>query len=117
MATTKKNVNRVDYNDAEKIKAYCENDVAVCEDWKIRLKQEYEELKDRLAKLHRRNVKTCMDNRTQYDITPYNALTDRDKRAAAKERTSDELLIEQEEVMIRYKRVLEERMTLEGIEW
>lgn len=114
---TKKNVKAVDYNDAEAIKDYCENDVAVCDDWKVRLKQEYVELKERLGKLHRRNVKTCINNRTQYDITPYNALTDRDKMAAAKERTSDELLNEQEEAMIRYKRVLEERMTLEGIEW
>lgn len=116
MATTKKNVNRVDYNDAEKIKAYCENDVVACDDWKVRLKQEYVELKERYEKLRKYNIK----NRVEYnepEVRALYSLTTDEKKVAYYKRRSSELLETQETVMESYIRVLEERMTLEGIDY
>lgn len=115
---TKKNANRVDYNDAEKIKAYCENDVInmsvypACDDWKERLKQEYVELKERYEKLRKHNVKKRIGNRLEMHPIRYASYIE-DNR----EMLSAEMMGEQEEVMCRYLRILEERMTLEGIEY
>lgn len=116
---TKKNTNRVDYNDAEKIKAYCENDVMnisvspVCDDWKARLKQEYVELKERYEKLRKYNIKKRIGNRLEMHPTKRYASYLEDN----KEMLSAEMMGEQEEVMCRYLRLLEERMTLEGIDY
>lgn len=110
---TKKNVNRVDYNDAEKIKAYCENDVVACDDWKVRLKQEYVELKERYEKLRKYNIKKRIGNRLEMHPTNRYASYLEDN----KEMLTNEMLGEQEEVMCRYLRLLEERMTLEGIDY
>lgn len=106
---TKKNVNRVDYNDAEKIKAYCENDVAVCDDWKVRLKQEYVELKEKYEKLKKYNTKDRVENGKSALV--YDPCCGREKEYRAR------LMYEQEEAMFRYLGILEERLTLEGIDY
>lgn len=113
MAATKKNANRVDYNDAEKIKAYCENDVAVCDDWKVRLKQEYVELKEKYEKLRKYNIKKRIGDRLEMHPTKRYAsyLEDNKKMLTA------EMMNEQERVMCSYLKILEERMTLEGIDY
>ena len=110
---TKKNVNRVDYNDAEKIKNYCENDIVECDDWKARLKQEYTELKERYEKLRKYNIKEQIRIQIEVEPTP--------RRWADKQEIKDSIrsraMNEQEEVMCHYLRLLEERMTLEGINY
>ena len=105
---TKKNVKAVDYNDAEQIKAYCENDVAICDDWKVRLKQEYVELKNKFEKLRKYNTKDRVE--TGSSVLVYDPCN-REKEYRAR------LMNEQEEVMFRYLGILEERMTLEGIDY
>lgn len=111
---TKKNVKAVDYNDAEAIMNYCENDVAVCEacltydDWKVRLKQEYVELKNKFEKLRKYNTKDRVE--TGSSVLVYDPCN-REKEYRAR------LMNEQEEVMFRYLGILEERMTLEGIDY
>jgi chromosome segregation ATPase len=113
---TKKNVKAVDYNDAEQIKAYCENDIVECDDWKARLKQEYDELKERYEKLRKYNTK----NRVEYnepEVKAFYSLTTDEKKVAYYKRRRSELLETQEEVIESYIRVLEQRMTLEGIDY
>lgn len=105
---TKKNVKAVDYNDAEMIKDYCENDVAICDDWKVRLKQEYAELKNKFEKLRKYNIKDRVE--TGSSVLVYDPCN-REKEYCAR------LMNEQEEVMFRYLGILEERMTLEGIDY
>ena len=104
---TKKNANRVDYNDAKAIAAYCENDVAICDDWKVRLKQEYVELKNKFEKLRKYNTKDRVE--TGSSVLVYDPCN-REKEYRAR------LMNEQEEAMFRYLGILEERMTLEGID-
>lgn len=105
---TKKNVKAVDYNDAEAIKNYCENDAAVCDDWKVRLKQEYVELKEKFVKLRKYNTKDRVE--TGRSVLCYDPCN-REKEYRAR------LMNEQEEVMFRYLSLLEERMTLEDIDY
>ena len=110
---TKKNVKAVDYNDAEAIKNYCENDVAACDDWKVRLKQEYVELKEKYEKLRKHNIKE--QTRMQLEAEPgIRRWADRQRN---KEDIRSRIMNEQEEVMCRYLRLLEERMTLEDIDY
>lgn len=100
--TTKKNVNRVDYND-----------VAVCDDWKLRLKREYVELKEKYEKIRKYNIKE--ETRTQLEAEPGI------RRFADRQRNKDDIrnriMNAQEEIMCSYLRLLEERMTLEGIDY
>ena len=75
------------------------------EDWKERLKAEYAQLKDRLEKLHRFNVKQEATHRMQ---------------PCRFEKVEDDqnfhLCREQEEVMTRYLYTLELRAEIYGIE-
>ena len=118
----KKNTNRIDYNDAEKIKAYCENDVAIMneleDDWKRRLYDEYCELRARYEKLRKHNVEMKI-NRSINDLgyRPWNIATDDEKKELNKENVRENLLIEQEDIMGSYIHTLEKRMTLEGIDY
>ena len=114
---TKKNANRVDYNDAEAIKNYCENDVAVCDDWKARLKQEYVELKERYEKLRKYNIKNRVEYKEPEFIKAFSTMTTDEKKLAHYKRRSTELLENQESIMESYLSILEERMTLEGIDY
>lgn len=75
------------------------------DEWKERLKAEYAELKERLEKLHRWNVKQDVAQRLQPRTV---------------EKTEDDLnrilLLDQEEAMERYLRILETRAEIYGIE-
>ena len=75
------------------------------DEWKERLKAEYKELKERLEKLHKWNVKQeaafrlqrCGDEKIEDDVNRY-------------------LCKEQEEAMTRYLYILELRAEIYGIE-
>ena len=91
-------------------KAY---EAPVCDDWKDRLKHEYFELKEKYEKLKRYNIKKRIGNRLEMHPTNrYNSYIEDNK-----EMLTAEIMGEQEEVMCRYIRILEERMTLEGIDY
>lgn len=75
------------------------------EDWKERLKEEYAQLKGRLEKLHRFNVKQDVAYRT-YKYKPDNIEEDMNR----------DLCREQEEAMTRYLHILELRAEVYGIE-
>lgn len=78
------------------------------DDWKVRLKQEYVELKERYEKLRKYNAKNRVE--TGCDILSYES-------SNKKKRYRANLMEGQEEVMLRYLGLLEERMTLEGIDY
>ena len=94
-------------------KTTIENDIPVYDDWKDRLKQEYVELKERYEKLRKYNVKEQIRVQLEDEPTP--------RRWADKQEIKDSIrnraMNEQEEVMCRYLRLLEERMTLGGIDY
>lgn len=100
----------------EKRKKDCE--APVCDDWKIRLVVEYRELKERYEKLRKHNIEVKM-SRSINDLgyRPWGRATDDEKKEINKENVRENLLIEQEEIMGNYIRVLESRMTLEGIDY
>ena len=75
------------------------------DEWKERLKAEYTELKERLEKLHRWNVKQEVALRLQPCAVDK---IDEDQNRG--------LLLEQEETMTRYLHILEMRAEINGIE-
>lgn len=81
------------------------NIMAKSEDYRDRMVKEHDELKERLNKLHVRNIKNEAECRASCECRPYNTVAE--QKAA--------LMREQEEIMTRYLRVLEIRMTIEGI--
>ena len=75
------------------------------EDWKDRLKAEYIELKERLEKLHKFNVKKEAAFRVHK--CGWDTIDEDQNRG---------LLLEQEETMTRYLHILELRAEINGIE-
>lgn len=75
------------------------------DDWKIRLKAEYAELKDRFEKLHRWNVQIEVSHRLQPCIVE-----------KAEDDLNRVLLRDQEETMERYLWILEKRAAIYGID-
>jgi hypothetical protein len=76
--------------------------------WKVRLKEEYAQLKERYDKLRKANAKNYVDARTATEKTPYEEGKKQDLRA--------DLMRGQEIIMRDYLEVLERRLVLEGIE-
>ena len=76
--------------------------------WKVRLKEEYAQLKERYDKLRKANAKNFVDARTAIGKTPYEEGKKQDLRA--------DLMRGQEIIMRDYLEVLERRLVLEGIE-
>lgn len=75
------------------------------DDWKERLKAEYKELKERLEKLHKWNIKQDAAFRLQ----PCGV-------AKVEDDMNRHLCKEQEEAMTRYRNILELRAEIYGIE-
>ena len=89
------------------------NDIPVCDDWKDRLKQEYTELKERYEKIRKYNINEQTRRDLEEEPTPRRWAD----RQSIKDAIRSRIMNEQEEVMLRYLRLLEERMTLEGIDY
>lgn len=75
------------------------------DDWKERLKAEYKELKERLDKLHKWNIKQDVAFRLQHCGV-----------AKVEDDINRHLCKEQEEAMTRYLHILELRAEIYGIE-
>lgn len=81
--------------------------------WKIRLKEEYAQLKERYEKLRIWNVKRGIESRLGLVFSEKENQTHLECR---KEDVREDIMHKQEQIMKEYLRVLEERMALEGIE-
>lgn len=81
--------------------------------WKIRLKEEYAQLKERYEKLRAWNVKRGIESRLGLVFSGEENLTPLERR---REDVREDIMHKQEQIMKEYLRVLEERMALEGIE-
>lgn len=83
------------------------------DEWKIRLKEEYAQLKERYEKLRAWNVKRGIESRLGLVFSGEENLTPLERR---REDIREDIMHKQEQIMKEYLRVLEERMALEGIE-
>lgn len=76
--------------------------------WKVRLKEEYEQTKERYEKLRIANAKAFVRSRTAEEKLPFEEARKRDTR--------EDLTRGQEHIMRDYIEILERRLILEGIE-
>lgn len=84
------------------------------EDWKVRLAEEYRELKNRLTNLRAENSKRRVEFETNADQDEF--MRSRIDRATERlTHLENSLLEQQEHAMYRYLTILEDRMTLAGI--